>query len=880
MKKLLSLILIFSIIFNISNIAFASTAVSTDTTSEFDSYVDDSMKLLSAIGTVCNIDKEAATVTRAEFLTALVSSLNIDITVSDENTYFSDVESASNLNTAVKYALSSNIISSGNTFEPERPVTYAECYKMLVSALGYGEDASLKGGYPVGYLVMATSAKLTNGIENGQNETLNGYNFYILMKNFLEATVKVIDSLEVHNGETSISYVKEGSVLTNLYGWKKVEGIINGDKNTYLFDAGMTAEDVLIGSQEYRCNIPFTLGTYVKGYCKEFSGKDEVIYLETESHNKIVTINPKDIENITSSQIDATDEKLNTETYRLEGLYALIYNGKALSEAISNKHKIKTGSITLVDNNFNGKYDVCIVNDGQIMSVGNLNETAECIYDEKSSSFLDYSQAENVVVYNGDAKSSVSLIKKGDVLEYYVSEDKKYIEIHILNDRFEGVLTSKGTDTVFIDEKDYNYSDYLKENGFGLLKLGYNYFFVLTRQGDIACISSSVSGGATLAWVVGIGQGRGLNVDDVKIKLYSLTDGLVIYDVAEKVRINDESDRLSAREFCETYKQLGEFPIRYKLNSNRELSSLYIESTTNLGVFNPNTDSPDGLKRYNFTDYDSLEKRANIRRHSGLVYPHFMIDSSTQIITVAGAETVATEEERFAVGDMNMWTDNTSIIISNVRAYNVTEAGYAPLLVCIFGEGSVSELDDETSPHGIVESVTRAVDKNGNTAYKVNLCGASNEYRSLFIPDNSTLARKLFENGELVLKFGDLIIYTADSNQEMKDFRIDFTNGDKTLHFSHNNRLYWINYYYGTVNAYEGKSINVNAIAASSSNETASKFTFYCSKEYVWLVDSKTQKITAVTPDTIITKMHNPANADKVLVKASYMDTKEIIIYR
>ena len=798
----------------------------------------------------------------------------------DETVYFTDVDVPSQLNTAIRYALNANIISKSAEFEPNRPVTYSEAYKMFVTALGYGEDASLKGGYPIGYMAMAASTHLTKGITNSQNQPVTGYDFYILMKNFLEATVKVIDSVGVQDGETTLSYVKEGTIITNVYGWKKVEGVINGDKNTYLYDPDCVAEDILIGTTEYRCNIPYTLGTYVLGYSKEVVGKEEVVYLETSADNKIDVINPSDIEKISATQIEVLGDKNRTITYKLENLYALIYNGKAYNTQLSDSIKVKTGNITLIDNNRNGKYDVCVINEGGVMIVDSVNEYNESIYDSKSTNLIDYSKAENIVVYKDGVASVVGMLKKGDAIEYYVSQDKKYIEIHVLNDRFEGTLTSKGADTLFIDEKEYNYSDYLKNYDLSTLRLGVNYFFILTRQGDIACLSSQSGTGATLAWAVGLAQGSGLSKSDVKIKLFNVNNELVIYNVADKVRINDESQKLTANEFYDAFIGLGEFPLRYKLNSDGELSSIYVESDTNLGAFNPNTDSTDGLKRYNFTDYDSTEKHANIRRHSGLVYPHFMIDSSTQIITVTDKDSVATEEERFAVGDMNMWTDNTSIILSNVRAYNVNEAGYAPILVCIFGAGAVSALDDETSPHGIVESITRAVDKKGNVAYKINLCGASNEYRSLFIPDDSTVARKLFENGKCVLNFGDIIIYTADNNQEMKDFRIDFVNSSRELKFSHNNRLYWINYYYGTAHAYEGKALSVDAIAASSVNESASKFTFYCSKEYVWLVDSKTQKITAVSPETIITKQHDPINADKVFVKASYMDTKEIIIYR
>ena len=46
-------------------------------------------------------------------------------------------------------------------FGPEDPVTYEQAVKMIVSALGYDLVANNKGGYPTGYLAVASSEGIT-----------------------------------------------------------------------------------------------------------------------------------------------------------------------------------------------------------------------------------------------------------------------------------------------------------------------------------------------------------------------------------------------------------------------------------------------------------------------------------------------------------------------------------------------------------------------------------------------------------------------------------------------------------------------------------------------------------------------------------------------
>ncbi len=59
-----------------------------------------------------------------------------------------------------------------NTFHPEEYVTYAQAAKMMVEMLGYGQNAVKKGGWPLGYLVIANELGIPEGTDYENDEIL------------------------------------------------------------------------------------------------------------------------------------------------------------------------------------------------------------------------------------------------------------------------------------------------------------------------------------------------------------------------------------------------------------------------------------------------------------------------------------------------------------------------------------------------------------------------------------------------------------------------------------------------------------------------------------------------------------------------------------
>lgn len=104
-------------------------------------------------------------VTRATMTKMLV--LMLDINPNKTNTIFSDVPADHWASGFISTAVERGIVNGmgDGTFLTDEYVTYQQAIKMVVSALGYGEDAERKGGYPYGYIMVGSSLGITpNGV--------------------------------------------------------------------------------------------------------------------------------------------------------------------------------------------------------------------------------------------------------------------------------------------------------------------------------------------------------------------------------------------------------------------------------------------------------------------------------------------------------------------------------------------------------------------------------------------------------------------------------------------------------------------------------------------------------------------------------------------
>ncbi|SKC58134.1 S-layer homology domain-containing protein [Maledivibacter halophilus] len=166
MRKILSLVLVLSMVLGSFGFAFAAPADVEGTDYE------DAVTRLIALEIVSGYDdgefKPEKTITRAEFAKIMIHAVGVGESAqySKGATAFSDVPAGHWASGYINQAAGMEIINGrgDGTFGPEDKVTYAQAVTMIVRALGYEPKAQAMGGYPNGYLAVAAEEDITDDI--------------------------------------------------------------------------------------------------------------------------------------------------------------------------------------------------------------------------------------------------------------------------------------------------------------------------------------------------------------------------------------------------------------------------------------------------------------------------------------------------------------------------------------------------------------------------------------------------------------------------------------------------------------------------------------------------------------------------------------------
>ena len=161
LKKVLALVVALTMVLGTVSFAFTDVAEDSD--------VYTAVQTLSSLSILNGYEDGTfgpeKDITRAEFATVVCRALGLGNPAKGA-TQFADVPADHWAAGYINLVAGQGIVNGygdGN-FGPEDNVTYEQAVKMLVVALGYEPMASQKGGYPTGYLVVANTYGLTEGV--------------------------------------------------------------------------------------------------------------------------------------------------------------------------------------------------------------------------------------------------------------------------------------------------------------------------------------------------------------------------------------------------------------------------------------------------------------------------------------------------------------------------------------------------------------------------------------------------------------------------------------------------------------------------------------------------------------------------------------------
>lgn len=332
LTRILALVLVFTMM--VSSAAFAARY--TDVAD--DSIYAEAVEVLSAIGVVkgdtAGTFRPEDVITRAEVVAICnrLQGLSDAAKAAAGTSMYTDVATTDWFAGDVNLASQMGIVAGdGNgLFRPNDQVKYEEAVKMMVASLGYKQDYVLKqGGWPTGYLVIATQNEITKGLSISAGEPAHRGTVAKLAYQTLTAPLMTLSEYD-DEGKATYKPVASSTLLGTKLGYGMAYGhvvtnevssltstekqkkgyvdykvdftlVTDDDKNTTtvykLFDGAVTelipnASHQIKSINVGETDIKDTLGYATKAYFK-VNDDDEievVTYVDSNRNNNVATI--------------------------------------------------------------------------------------------------------------------------------------------------------------------------------------------------------------------------------------------------------------------------------------------------------------------------------------------------------------------------------------------------------------------------------------------------------------------------------------------------------------------------------------------------------------------------------------------------------------
>ncbi|MBO5370614.1 MAG: hypothetical protein J6B23_08075 [Clostridia bacterium] len=875
-----------------------------------DSDYEHSADFLAMLGITDGIDTSDASrrVSRAEFAAMTVNMTNLS-TVTTDADEFLDVDISDGFGSKIYDALYLGIVSEAadGMFRPNDDIAYEPAVKMVVEGLGYGQKARIYGGYPTGYLRLASELGILSGVDKAfcLDDAIS------LVANALTCEVWIINGVsdDVIDYKTS----PDRTLLTENFGLSHTNGIVYTAgiySANYAYDS--VVPSIEIGGKKYDCSIEGVekyLGYSVDAWYDK-DGRVTAIYASGD--NNEITINGKDV-------LDYSDLKLTVESgnkekkYNLSGGYTYILNGR-LHDQTNADFMFENGTLTLIDNSGDGKYDFVVADRYEFFRVASIDELSRIIYDntngnsniEFSNLGDSYYEFDTYNVAKGTRISSnFDAVTAGALLEIKQSGDGQVISVTILTGNgVSGTVEEIGTDYIVVNGESYKLSDYFVANG-EVVSAGIQASFLLSSDKRIVAKTDS---GSTMLYGYYLDFKKSSGFEKAQIKLLTTDNTILTYPVADKVKVNNASALVNANDlYSDLIYDQSQTPIyqviKYSANANGELKAIdFAADAPSDGIIVTDGIDGDSLLRY-------ASKEPFMYKSSGsLIVPFGKIVSNTAVFSVpfdltkeGKADFVYEryDDENFAcVGttrlknDLKGSTVNQTDYRIDVYDYN---KNYIPSAVTVYdmtGGGVTKKIAPVYSAESnMVDSVTNALDSDENETVKITLCALSG-YNSYLV--NSEVYEELKKDNDIPVK-GDIIRYNLNAKNEIvgiardvvpsadkKSFTVNFESGSGE-NFLSSDISYRFSYGVGRVKNFGEGLLTLQFINTPTSwgtNVSASdKLSFASGATKAVLYSGERNPVRVINAADIKTEA-NCGAGDVIVGRTTYYNMTTIFVYR
>lgn len=736
------------------------------------------------------------------------------------------------------------------TFRPDADITYQEAVTILVRALGYEPRALAKGGYPTGYLVTASDIGLTKGVTGAQNGPISRGDVAQLAFNAL--TIKMME--QTGFGENVNYEVVDKTILEDKLDVEKVTGQVMAVGNASLDgESNLSKDQILIGEEIFKtgtADVRQVLGFTVDAYVRENNRGEKVLLLArpADGKNEAITVSAENIATITNTsekkelQYWKNPDKDNKATKaNIKTDANVIYNGKAGNW--DDFKVIESGSITLLDTQGKGSYDVVFVNETVNYVVEEVVTSSNKIVDKYGQRTLVADPEDEdltFLIVKGTEEVELADLKEWDVLTVTMSKDGQLVYAEVSNEKVEGKVSRKSDDTYYIGGKGYK----VAKNYPGTISLEDEGTFYLDVEGKIAAVNGETSLSSNYAYLNKVAISSGMD-KVLEMKVFTKDGKTLLVKSGSKIKVNGVSGKTPA----EALEILGEESqlITFEMNSDGIVTQ--INTATESSSIN------EDKFMLNMTEED-VEYKAS----SGKLVGDSMSVNVTEDTIVFDIPAGKTDTEDYAIRNNKFFVDGDYY---NVMVFDVTEDRNAKAIIVTNSTGTANE----ESALAIVDSIATGKNDDGE---EVEILYAYQNGEKIEIPTTETGV--LVKGDSTALQQGDVIQFKTNVKGEIENITLvfDISTKDTEAEVEVSDKM---STFYGKVLKKFSNSFNMQVNDGTVHNFAIGNATVYTvdttlSRNNITVGDAgDIQKYDELDPSRVFVRVYNDIVMEIIIVK-------------
>lgn len=641
-------------------------------------------------------------------------------------------------------------------YNPYKGITFGEACRALVTALGFKSE--LESKLPQN---AAANLGITKGVNIPSGNVLTFEQLNKLLVNFLDCRSLTAD--KIVNGQPG--YALDSCVLECKMGLTEREGIVEATSVTSLSNYNGIGEGrVKIAGSEYVVynDVSELLGKNVKFYTKETDGGDAAIFFtDIDKKNDIVLIDARNLTGYTGGAYNYTTGK-NSSRKRavLSSDRYLIYNNRSVSEYTDADMLTKDGSVELIDNNRDGKYEIVKVINYETFVVESVDKANGVITDKYENKTLNLDLAGEIIVYSNGVKGKLDSISADNVLSVLQSKDKHYTVIYRSSNIFSGWANDIRTDDdgykyiVFYDE--VHGKDILSETecvknyaGINSLDPGESGILYLDAFGRVAAFKKQ-NGAWEFAYIVK----AAMNTDEESICFWLFREDGTINktDSVDRLRINEKRSKNSDEAYrilCGTDSKIPSQLIQIKCDDDGKIR----EMLTAKDVWSA---GDDGFRRISPTDGRSYTYLSD----TFTIGNKYFFTGSTPLFVVSGTDgDLDLYQYRYIPAQYYM-LNNKNYSSNELIAYSTTDNDYVASAFIL--KNSPIQNADILDAY-IVGAIQQVFDEESGEVLTKLVCYNARGKKTFYADNKVDLDHVAADNGSTSVKLqkGDIVTFTT-----------------------------------------------------------------------------------------------------------------------